>query len=204
MNDIENSQLCATAEQAIRHGTGRLANVPGLIKKIIRNECWKSRRLVSGEICEMRSLAELITTPLIRGWGEDPKKIEALLKDDAEALAMFHKALHPHGGDHKSEETIKVDNVNLDQAPKGNSRSYTCARLQREYPDLFEQVCAGELTANAAAIKAGFRKVKSPDEKAVDAFRKAENRLVVLTAVLDALAPHERAWLKEVLTQAGP
>lgn len=41
-------------------------------------------------------------------------------------------------------------------------KAYTLDRLQRESPELFEQVKAGELSANAAAIKAGFRKRKTP------------------------------------------
>jgi hypothetical protein len=34
--------------------------------------------------------------------------------------------------------------------------------LQKHNPELFAQVKAGKLSANAAAIKAGFRKVKTP------------------------------------------
>ena len=36
--------------------------------------------------------------------------------------------------------------------------TYTCRRLLRDRPDLFERVKAGELSPNAAAIEAGFRK----------------------------------------------
>lgn len=40
---------------------------------------------------------------------------------------------------------------------QGNSRSYTLDRLKRERPDLYAQVINGELKANRAAIRAGFR-----------------------------------------------
>jgi hypothetical protein len=37
------------------------------------------------------------------------------------------------------------------------------------------------MSANAAAIKAGFRKVDTPDEKALKALRKADNPTEVIT-----------------------
>ena len=66
------------------------------------------------------------------------------------------------GGDRKSEK-IKADNISLDsdlfapavpakkKADTGTSRAYTLTRLKNERPDLFEKVCAKELTANRAA-----------------------------------------------------
>lgn len=66
------------------------------------------------------------------------------------------------GGDRKS-ENIKSNNITLDsdlfakaetakpQADRGTSRAYTLVRLKNERPDLFEKVCAKELTANRAA-----------------------------------------------------
>ena len=40
----------------------------------------------------------------------------------------------------------------------GNRKDYTLSRLKREAPALFEEVKAGRMTANAAAVKAGFRR----------------------------------------------
>lgn len=51
------------------------------------------------------------------------------------------------------------DNVTVIDGPeRGNTKAYTLSRLKRESPELFQAVCDGELSANAAAIKAGFRK----------------------------------------------
>jgi hypothetical protein len=41
---------------------------------------------------------------------------------------------------------------------QGTSTSYTLRRLARNHPELLERFAAGELTANQAAIHAGFRK----------------------------------------------
>jgi hypothetical protein len=40
---------------------------------------------------------------------------------------------------------------------RGNEASYTVARLRRDAPELADAVERGELSANAAAIRAGFR-----------------------------------------------
>jgi hypothetical protein len=108
--------------------------------------------------------------------------------------AMFRRAMTaPRGGDQKSEEArskqaeaINTDIVSID--PKhGNSRAYTLDRLQRERPELFAQVEAGKLSANAAAIQAGFRKKLTP-------FERVQKLLPELTA-------GERRWLWEELSK---
>ena len=67
-------------------------------------------------------------------------------------------ALQAHGGDRRSEQgsipTLKV----------GRGREYDVARLDRYSPELAAEVRAGNLSANAAAIQAGFRKKPSPFE----------------------------------------
>jgi len=40
---------------------------------------------------------------------------------------------------------------------RGTSRDYTVRRLKRDRPDLAEMVIGGAMSANAAAIEAGFR-----------------------------------------------
>lgn len=40
-----------------------------------------------------------------------------------------------HGGDRKSDEAIKSDNVTLDD-DRGNSRAYTLDRLKRDHPEI--------------------------------------------------------------------
>jgi len=158
MNEIEAYQVCNSAISALSHGETSLTQFPKLLRRIIVEQAWKTRRLPGKGIVEMQSLRELVTGPPIAGWGEDPAKIEAVIRDDAEVLAMWREAMKPGQGS----RTDLVDNVTQVGKPKGNSRSYAVSRLQREAPDLFAKVAAGEISANAAAIKAGFRKRKSP------------------------------------------
>ena|GEM_PF-6442133 len=66
------------------------------------------------------------------------------------------------GGDHTTKEgkakakRAKDDNI-MDCSSQGTSRSYTLTRLSKDRPDLFEKVVEGDMSANAAAIEAGFR-----------------------------------------------
>ena len=67
--------------------------------------------------------------------------------------------LGEHGGEQGEGE--QVDNINSDQG--GNiDKTYTLRRLARDRPDLLARVESGELTANAAAIEAGFRRRMRP------------------------------------------
>jgi hypothetical protein len=158
MNQVEAYQVCNSAISALSHGETSLSTFPKLLRRIINERAWESRRLPGKGVVTMESLRELVTTAPITGWGEDPKKIEAVIRDDAEVLAMWREAMKGKAGRPKKgceSQPIKTD--------KGSGvRSYTVSRLQREAPELFAKVAAGEISANAAAIKAGFRKRKSP------------------------------------------
>jgi hypothetical protein len=69
------------------------------------------------------------------------------------------RELGKHGGDRKSEKAKnQVDNNVKLIHHGGNAANYTLARLDRSRPDLAKRVRAGELSANAAAIAAGWRK----------------------------------------------
>jgi hypothetical protein len=65
---------------------------------------------------------------------------QAAIKDDAECLAMFRQAMKEQGN---NQHTSKLNIVKDAQVVAGNSKAYTCERLKREAPELFEQVVAG-------------------------------------------------------------
>jgi hypothetical protein len=72
------------------------------------------------------------------GWGEDPDKIEALIKDDAEALEMWGKeTTRGKGGDRRS-DSFKDDNVNFEKPKKGTSKAHSLSVLKRKAPDMFQ------------------------------------------------------------------
>lgn len=153
MNPIECEQICNSAERAFRNGTGNLSDFPGLLRRIITERLWERRQVPGHGIVELANLRELITSKPRKGWGDDPAKIEAVIREDVEVLAMWREAMKGEEGGDKSTHS----NVMGAQSNQGNTRAYTVSRLKREAPALFERVKAGELSANAAAIEAGFR-----------------------------------------------
>ena len=163
LNEIECGQLCSTASSSLSRTEFGLSNFPKLLKKIIQFRAWEKRRLVTpdgrhiGGVIELQGLRELIATKPLEGWGEDPKKVEALIKDDPECLTMYREEMKLKRGP-KDQESFP-DNIRETKPTDacGTSKAYTLSRLEREAPELFDSVCSGELSANAAAIKAGFR-----------------------------------------------
>jgi hypothetical protein len=140
-------------------------------------------------------------------WREKIHIEEAEVADLQEALKCCEsaigiddvRALMKHGGDRKSEEYLdglkalsgrdQVDNINLIKG--GTNPVYTLRRLKRDNPELAERVVNGELSANAAAIQAGFRKptktipIDSP-ESAVQALLRVFTSAQLIKALYDA------------------
>jgi hypothetical protein len=158
LNPIEAQQICQSAEQALRHGSHQLQSFPGLLKRVITERLWEHRRVPGLGVVELSSFRDLITTKPLRGWGQDPAMIEAVIRNDAEVLTLWRKAMKAGQG----KRTDLVDNINEVKPAKGTSRAYTLDRLQRDAPELYQQVLAKKLSANQAAIKAGFRKPPIP------------------------------------------
>lgn len=133
---------------------------PALLKRIIELRAWE-RRITRGQAVELSSLRELITEKPIRGWGEDPKKVEAVIKDNPEVLAMFREAMKDQGGDRVSEEArAKCNSVTLRSGVKctGNSRAYSISRVQKDCDaETVEAVMSGKMSPNAALVKSGIR-----------------------------------------------
>jgi hypothetical protein len=79
----------------------------------------------------------------------------------------------------------------------GNGADYTLRRLARDCPEILDKIESGELSVNAAAVKAGIRKRPSKAEICVSAFRKAENRLEPLRLIVAELEPFEAAIVRD-------
>lgn len=154
LNEIERGQLCQSTIESLYEATGGLRQFPSLLKKVIATRAWE-RRTVHGKVVELSSLRELITAKPVSGWGEDPSKVEAVIRDDPEALAAFREAMK-----HQGERTDIRDNITEVEPPSatGTSRAYSISRVQRECdPQTVAAVMAGEMSPNAALVKAGVR-----------------------------------------------
>ena len=158
LNEIECGTLCRSATEALRDATGGLRNFPALLKKIIRTKAWE-RREVDGRIIELRNVRELITEMPMRGWGEEPDKIMAIIRDDAEALSAYRAAMVHHGGSRKADD-VKRDIITLEDG-RGTGRAYSLSVVQRECDKAtVAAVMKGEMTPHRALVNAGLREVR--------------------------------------------
>jgi hypothetical protein len=181
MNEIEKGQLASLTVQCLSEGAGAISRFPKMLKKVIEERVWE-HRIYHGREYRLPNLRALITEKPMAGWGEDPKKIEALIKDDPEVLPMFREAMKGQAG-RKCGDNI----TQLTKAEKGTSKAYTLTRLQKDNPEIYEEVKAGKLTANAGAIKAGWRKTPTPME--------------IIRKQIPKLTQEERTQLSKELTQ---
>ena len=79
--------------------------------------------------------------------------------------------LGKHGGDRRSEQA-RVDQA-CNASLKYGTAEHWLARLDRDRPDLAERVRGGDLSANAAAIEAGFRKPPTALKQLQGAWKRA-------------------------------
>jgi len=143
--------------------------VPGFMLAMLRDGGWrKLARPIDGKVFTNRSVEEWVLGKPWAGlhfpsWDalyamldrdpEDGTECKALLIENgapANGAAADVRVMARHGG--KREQP---NNVGLKYA---NDLASTVARLKRDNPALAERVIRGELSANAAAIEAGFRK----------------------------------------------
>jgi hypothetical protein len=153
LNEIERGQLCQSTIESLYEATGGLRQFPALLKKVIAEKAWE-RRVSRGKVVELKNLRELITERPVRGWGENPDAVEAVIRDDPEALLAYRQAMLGEQG--RKPETD--NNVIPIDVPQGNSRAYSLDRVQRECDaDTVAAVMAGKVSPNAALVRAGVR-----------------------------------------------
>lgn len=155
--------------EAVNHGGAALADVPRIIKDILITGAWRERRIRTGDIVKHDKFYDFITKKPLEGCGWQPDQILSLIDKDVETLVLWREAMKHKQGD----RTDLVDNINDVARSAGTSRAYTVTRLKSQRPDLFDRVKGGEISANAAAIEAGFRKQATPLKRLRAAWKKA-------------------------------
>ena len=136
MNEIEKDQLSTVTVQCFTGAAGNLSSLPGLIKRVIEERVWE-RRDHHGRIIELSNLRELITKDPIHGWGEDPRKIEALLKDDPVVLPMWREAMKEKPGPKSG------DNITVSKAEKAPPKPTPCPASKSNIPNFTRKFAMG-------------------------------------------------------------
>lgn len=152
---FHNAELNNSLSSALRSGEHGLVTVPGLIKRVLAEESWREFVTQMGEHVQYERFADFVTTPPLKGLGSELSLIRRIVVDDPEALDLYDQAVqNPHGGDHTSAES---KNNNIQLAPQGMSKARALRKLRSDAPKLHAEVLAGNISAHAAMVQAGFR-----------------------------------------------
>ena len=157
---LVNDRVVNALTQCMAQGDFGLKTFPGILRKAMAKDSWRDRIVhQTKQRVEFKTFREFMETLPPEGLGTDERTLKNLCRDDIEASDLIDRALQGKpGGDKRSESAITVDNVNNDQRPTGNSRNAALRRLRKDAPALHARVLAGDLSAHAAMIEAGFRK----------------------------------------------
>ncbi len=163
MNDMmrERGAVVNSAAQAMSSGLQDLETFPLLIIRIIDEEMWRQRAIPQRrwELSrEFTSFKEFVESPPLDGLNTRLDILKDLCKGNTVAIDAIDRAgQRPNGGDRRTSETIRVNIVNSDPRPMGNTQAQAIRRLRDQRPDLHSRVLAQELSAHAAMVEAGFR-----------------------------------------------
>lgn len=150
-----NAVLVDALGSALRRGGNALGSVPDLLKRVLREESWREFATQRGELVRHDRFADFVTTAPLKGIGASVDLIRRIVTDDVEAVDLLDRALQNPAHHHTS--IPGVDNVHVTERPAGNAKDAALRRLRKDAPELHADVIAGNLSAHAAMVKAGFR-----------------------------------------------
>jgi hypothetical protein len=150
-----------TIVTAFRHvvATCNIGNVPSVVAELLDTGAWRFF-LAGQQLHQHTSFLKFIRDPPYQGCGWDPEMVEALIQKSGDRMLLMRWRQVVTAPKHVHHDT---DNVSI-KPTHGNSLTYTLDRLSRERPDLLAKVESKKMSANAAAIEAGFRKKSAPYE----------------------------------------
>lgn len=139
-------------QQLLHEGGVRVFNIaPNMLAEIIKERKWANKKNSEGKT--FSSFEDFARQPLWDGLDCDLDDLLAICRKRQDVQRLIKKEIgaapNHVGRGHRS------DNITPN---RGTNPTYVLKRLKRDRPDLAEKVIAGLMSANAAAIKAGFRK----------------------------------------------
>jgi hypothetical protein len=127
--------------------------LPFMIANVIRGRLWEKATDRHGET--FRSFEAFVEHQLWQGLESSVDDLLAFCRKSPDTQALIREAVSAGPANGEVGNGRSSDNVRPTQ--HGNAATYTLRRLKRDAPALAEKVVRGELSANAAAIEAGFR-----------------------------------------------
>lgn len=170
---------------------GRSEFVHGL-DLMIQTGAWRSYRTPDGALVEYGEdhFCRFVEAEPFKGLGLSPATLEGLCKDSRNPAAAqrvfreYRESLPKANGVGRPGKNVR--DTHITQAAR--DAASVVSRLKRDDPQLAEQVFKGELTPNAAAVKAGIRhkyaRIRTDDpKKAVAKLLEHYDRDAILKAI---------------------
>ena len=157
MTDVlkRNANVVEALGSALRQGEHAIGTVPALIKRVLAEESWREFVTQRGEHIQHKRFVDFVAAPPLAGIGATVDLLRRVISDDTEAVDLLDRTLQ--AASRPGERTDLVDNMNeVAQVPRGTSKEYALRRLRKSAPELHAEVLAGNLSAHAAMVKAGF------------------------------------------------
>lgn len=151
-----NATLVDALGSALRSGDHGLKAVPGLVKRVLAEDAWRSFVTQRGELIEYEQFEDFVTTLPLKGLGASVALVRTLVQNDPEALDSFDRATQRPVGINQHGEGLY--NIQTQSHPSGTSREAGLRRLRKDRPDLHAEVLTGALTTHGAMVQAGFRR----------------------------------------------
>jgi hypothetical protein len=169
-----------------------LARARAALLRVISERAWKRYRPRDGtgqplgEVCQPASFVEWVGATVPRGLETTVENLEELARGDTKLMGALTNELLRAGG---RPET--GNNIPSYGRPEGTSEAKALRRLCKDRPDLYAKVIAGEMTAHAAAVEAGFRPhtftVRADRPESIAATLRRQLDSEVLREVIDLL-----------------
>ena len=143
----QRATLVEALSSSLEHGGAALGTVPKALRRLLEQGAWREFTTSRGEHVTHERFADFVTTAPLKGLGSDIALVERIVADDDSAAKLLRSAL-------KGTNNIST---RARMTEHGTRRDYAIERLERDAPELHEEVLAGNLSAHAAMVQAGFR-----------------------------------------------
>jgi hypothetical protein len=157
----ENFQRVQGLMSAFVRGDRGLAGVPTAVESVISSGAWRHYVTEGGTEVQHKRFEDFVCAAPLAGLGSSMEQLRGLCVRSPEALRAIDAEVSAAMSRSESGEQGGRGNKaprNTRSFKEGETVSRTLRRLKRDNPELAKQVIDGELSAHAAAIKAGFRK----------------------------------------------
>lgn len=155
-----NYVLVESLESSIQRGGNALADVPGLLKRVLAEGAWREFATRRGELVRHERWSSFVVTPPLAGLGADQALIDRIVgTDDPDLLRLLREARKGKAGRPASNSENPKESFEINDTGHAD---YLAQRLATGAPDEYAAVQRGEKTINAAAISAGIRRRRIP------------------------------------------